>query len=422
MARSPGTGSITPIKSGHWVRITLADGSRKSLGVHKDPEFARQVLDAALLQLAETHQAPIGAMTLRVYGERWLHRRRHVLRLDDADGDEGRWRRHVLDVHFIDWPLENITRRDGRRFMDALAVKRVSPKAHRGKGRISRGTKQHVLNLVSKCLSDAAEDGLIPMNPLQGMRLETEERTHDPWTYLLPEEQDRISACNTIPEPHRLMIEIKMGTGIRLGEMNNLEIVDVHAGDAHPHMMIRYGKKGRRATKSKKFRRVELFGIALRAMRRWLEILPTWCKKNAEGLVFPGRRGGRKARGRFLQQSVWREVGGKKKQVKINRFDEYMLAAGIVPERRHDGRKVRHHDLRHTCASSLVAGWWGRKWSLQEVCKLLGHSSITVTQRYAHLADFEQQRAAQETTGRPAVVEPQAPPPAATERRLRLVR
>jgi hypothetical protein len=31
-------------------------------------------------------------------------------------------------------------------------------------------------------------------------------------------------------------------------------------------------------------------------------------------------------------------------------------------------RTVRWHDLRHTCASSLVAGGWGPRWSLEEPC------------------------------------------------------
>jgi len=51
-----------------------------------------------------------------------------------------------------------------------------------------------------------------------------------------------------------------------------------------------------------------------------------------------------------------------------------------------DGKKryegARFHDLRHTCASLLIAA--GR--SLQEVKDHLGHSSIRVTSdRYAHL-------------------------------------
>lgn len=43
---------------------------------------------------------------------------------------------------------------------------------------------------------------------------------------------------------------------------------------------------------------------------------------------------------------------------------------------------VTFHTLRHTCASRLVQAGI----SLQEVCQVLGHSSIVVTERYAHLA------------------------------------
>ena len=43
---------------------------------------------------------------------------------------------------------------------------------------------------------------------------------------------------------------------------------------------------------------------------------------------------------------------------------------------------MRIHDLRHSFASFLING--GR--SLYEVQQLLGHSSTTMTQRYAHLA------------------------------------
>ena len=45
-------------------------------------------------------------------------------------------------------------------------------------------------------------------------------------------------------------------------------------------------------------------------------------------------------------------------------------------------RDVSLHTMRHTCASRLVQAGV----SLYDVRKLLGHSSITVTERYAHLA------------------------------------
>jgi site-specific recombinase XerD len=42
---------------------------------------------------------------------------------------------------------------------------------------------------------------------------------------------------------------------------------------------------------------------------------------------------------------------------------------------------VRIHDLRHTYASLLI----NNEVSIYEVQRLLGHSNITMTQRYAHL-------------------------------------
>ena len=48
---------------------------------------------------------------------------------------------------------------------------------------------------------------------------------------------------------------------------------------------------------------------------------------------------------------------------------------------------VNFHDLRHSCASILMA----KGTDLYTVSKILGHSTITTTQRYAHL-EVSQQR------------------------------
>lgn len=50
------------------------------------------------------------------------------------------------------------------------------------------------------------------------------------------------------------------------------------------------------------------------------------------------------------------------------------------------GRTVWWHLLRHTGASSLISGWWGIRWSIEDVSKVLGHADIRTTQIYAHLA------------------------------------
>src|ERR1019366_1541485 len=144
-----------------------------------------------------------------------------------------------------------------------------------------------------------------------------------------------------------------------------------HPDAKDPHVVVRYGARGRKATKSGKHRIVPLFGIAARALARWLEILPTYAPKNPFGLVFP-------------------LPGGERRDKKSYGWAHLRKAAKI-------DRHVRWHDLRHTFASSLVAGWWGRPWRLDEVRVLLGHSSVTTTERYAHLAPSVLAQAARET-------------------------
>ena len=56
---------------------------------------------------------------------------------------------------------------------------------------------------------------------------------------------------------------------------------------------------------------------------------------------------------------------------------------------------VRIHDLRHTYASNAVM----QGMSLQMVGKLLGHSQIQTTMRYAHLADDPVRQAAEQIAG-----------------------
>jgi integrase len=51
--------------------------------------------------------------------------------------------------------------------------------------------------------------------------------------------------------------------------------------------------------------------------------------------------------------------------------------------RRQAGISMRLHDLRHNFASVLAS----RKVPILVLSKLLGHASITTTQRYAHLFD-----------------------------------
>jgi Phage integrase family len=110
---------------------------------------------------------------------------------------------------------------------------------------------------------------------------------------------------------------------------------------------------------------VPLFGLALDAVRTWQAQLAWYAPKNPLGLLFPTERGKRRDK---------KPPRGWPKAIAI---------FGDVPR---IARKPWWHLLRHTCASSLVSGAWGFRWSLEDVSKMLGHSSINTTEIYAHFA------------------------------------
>jgi len=53
------------------------------------------------------------------------------------------------------------------------------------------------------------------------------------------------------------------------------------------------------------------------------------------------------------------------------------------------------HDLRHSFATLALQGGA----SLYDVSKLLGHSDINITQRYAHMVDYSLQKATDNAAG-----------------------
>ncbi len=88
-------------------------------------------------------------------------------------------------------------------------------------------------------------------------------------------------------------------------------------------------------------------------------------------LVFPSRTG---VQQRLMSRTFARTV------------EELGLNDGVVDRK----QKITFHSCRHTCASWLVMAGV----PLYTVQKILGHSTIAVTERYAHLAPKEFRAAA----------------------------
>jgi integrase len=357
---------------GKWAaRLPHAYG-RKMIGYSDEEVDAHALLDAAIEALAKKDLQKPATNTLGTYGEAWLIRRRQMRSISTQTA---LWYKHIAPSSIAQIALPDLTRRHVRDWLAALATKRT----HDNKRTLSRQTRIHLLNLVRGCLADALDDELVRTNIAVGLEIAAVATTDPGWKYLIPDEQTALVQACSIPE--RWIVETALYTGCRKGELWHLHLEDVHLDDLEPWLWIRFG--GRRGStlqppKNGKPRRVPLIPSAVTALRSWIAQLDTYTAtrkqkvaRNPHGLLFPGRFG--EYRDKSKQPASWKAALSK---------------AGL---------SMRWHDLRHTCASSLVAGWWGRRWSIQEVSTLLGHSSIHVTERYAHLAGSVLASAARET-------------------------
>jgi integrase len=379
--RVNGTGSVDEPRPGRFrARLRFTDGSRETVGVFDKPEDAQHALECARAAAAAVGTASTGAMTLRGWGAKWLDARETDGAHRNLTSERSLWRLHVMTAPFADLPLADITRAAVLDWLDALARRRavvLAPKREgdkaarrvRTRRTLSRQVRVHALNLLRKCLADAADRGHLALNVARDVRVPKNASADDGWTYLTPEEIAIATRSAKIPEAARLLYTFAIYTGMREGELWGLHWADVRGLDPakghRPEVTIRYSHRG--PTKGGKVRAIPLLEPARAALARWKEIATA----TPEGLVFPTETGCRRQKS---DDAGWgtRKVRGKPR---VGHKD----LAGIA-------RRVRFHDLRHTCASHLVMGTWGAPWSIAEVCAYLRHSSITVTQRYAHLS------------------------------------
>lgn len=275
-----------------------------------------------------------GGLTLTDIGEDFLERRR-ARGYRGLRQERNRWKTWVSEHSIGAIPLRDLARLDGVDWLDEMQALEMAPQS-----------MKNALNLVRAALDECLERSLIDANPFRDLRVRrgfAKRKTSELDGILTPPEQQRLLAV--IPEKQRARVVVSLYTGMRPTELNK-----VLWGDVKDDRIIA------RDTKNGRPRAVPLLGPALESIHP--RDVGRRDGRALESPLFPGRWG---------RVRVTTSPKG---------WSRWVSAAGIK-------RRVVYYDLRHTCATSLLAGWWGRKWSLDEVCQMLGHSGVQVTERYA---------------------------------------
>jgi integrase len=220
--------------------------------------------------------------------------------------------------------------------------------------------------VLRSALSEAQRLQLVTINAAALVKVpRTIVAKHSP----LDVEQARVLLLAT--KAHRLgaLVAVAMSCGLRLGEATGLRWQDVDLDRRLIRVRQQLQRQGKALMscelKTERSRRTiglpESCALALADHRRRQleERLKAGARWVDSGLVFVARHGG-PLDGRNVLRS----------------FASVLTAAGLPPK--------RFHDLRHSCASLLIAGGA----SLVEVQQVLGHSAIRLTaDTYGHLLD-----------------------------------
>ncbi|NCO24700.1 MAG: tyrosine recombinase XerD [Candidatus Infernicultor aquiphilus] len=150
----------------------------------------------------------------------------------------------------------------------------------------------------------------------------------------------------------RAILELLYGTGIRVGELVNLNICNI---DLYEKTIIVFGK-------GSKERILPLGNPSIRAIQEYLTSRNLFEKK-----IFVNKND--------LEALFLNRLGGRLTTRSIRRIIiKYMKMAGL-------NKKISPHVLRHSFATHLLEGGA----DLRSVQELLGHKSLSTTQIYTHI-------------------------------------
>lgn len=250
-----------------------------------------------------------------------------------------------------------------RRKSSAARMRKDSPSRWALKKRYGTGPRplsnkgvNNVLAVLRRLLSLAYEQGVLAHLP----RVKLFKTEKPPFDFLDFEEAERLVAS---AEPEwRALLLVALRTGLRLGELIGLKWsdVDLQRGQVHVRRTVWRGQEG--SPKGGRARCVDLPDSVVVALRSHRHLKGEYVFCEADGrLLTPGR----------LKAPLARAL----------------KRSGIS---RRDGR-IGWHDLRHTYGSHLAM----RGVPLKVIQEQMGHATVEMTVRYAHLSPATRRAAVQ---------------------------
>lgn len=323
---------------GKWVADFVIAGKRIR---RVSPVQSRRGAQAFETELRADLSPPSGCSgvcpTLEAFAVEWL-----IERVTVVNKPSERIRKEsILRVHLIPamghLRLDEITTRLTDEYMASRRESGLHPRTVNGH-----------LNVLTSLLRCAVEWKHLEAIPVVH-RLKVPPPTFD---WLRPHEAERLLTAVRDEVEWSALFTVALRTGLRRGELFGLswshidpdrQVVDVRVSNYRGIITT---------TKSYRERTISLTSDAMSALDRWRHV-------GGDGLIFPGPDG-----------RPTRDPGRANRKLHL-----VLQGLGIRP--------LRVHELRHSFASHLVL----QGVPLRQIQALLGHRSITTTERYAHIAD-----------------------------------
>ena len=360
--RPPGQGSIWVQGGNTWIRWRQGGRRRTRKFPGCDLEVrkvAERALAVALLDLAagraglEVERPP--SLQLSKLWIEFSERREKTHRAwrDDAS----RWKVHLLPF-FGHMVPDEVTAAEVRRFVELKIAEGLSTT-----------TAGHCVRLLSTFYADLVERDLARINPVRSLPRSTRRlyrNAHDPRTTPFLERQEDIAAIfRELDQPFATIFAVSVLAGLRPGEVLALDWgdIDLDARRLTVRRQVRHGRVG--PPKSGRPRFVPIADALATILAEWK--LATGGAGDLFRSTVPKRGGKPGTPPRFLNLHTVHAA-----------LRDAMTACKLPP-------MTLYSAGRHTYASHFVIGGG----SIEKLQTILGHASVTTSQRYAHLrSDF----------------------------------